>query len=308
MASPENAKLVELLRANKPAAAPLDVMRTQVEKMRSNFVELNARAKIRPDTKREAVDAGGVRAEWFTPAGVREDQVLLYLHGGGYVMGSVETHRSLVDDLATAAGCRALSLDYRLAPEARFPAAIEDATAAYRWLLGQGVHASHIVIGGDSAGGGLAAAALLSLRDAGDPLPAGAALLSAWLDMEGTGESCQTRAEQDPMIDPGSLRGMSRLYVGESGNLRDPLASPLLAPLHGLPPLLVQAGDWEVLRDDSTRFAHEVHRAGGEVTLSIWPEMVHVFPFFAFFIPEAREGVKEIGDFLRRCLDAAAAS
>jgi acetyl esterase/lipase len=305
MASPEHTKLVELLRGNKAAAAPLEVMRTQVDKMRSNFVEANARARIRPDTKREPVDAGGVKAEWFTPAGAREDQVMLYLHGGGYVMGSVETHRSLVDDLAVATGCRALSLDYRLAPEAPFPAAIEDASAAYRWLVGQGIPASKLVIGGDSAGGGLAAATLLALRDAGDPLPAGAALLSAWLDMEGTGESCQTRNELDPMVDAGSLHGMARLYVGENGNLRDPLASPLLAQLQGLPPLLVQAGDWEVLRDDSTRFAHDVHAAGGDVTLSIWPEMVHVFPFFAHFTPEAREGVKEIGDFLRRCLDAA---
>jgi acetyl esterase/lipase len=308
MASPEHAKLVELLRANKPSAAPLEVMRAQVDKMRSTFVDANARAKIRPDTKREQVDAGGVRAEWFTPAGVRKDRVLLYLHGGGYVMGSVETHRSLVDDIGVAAGCRVLSLDYRLAPEAPFPAAIEDAAAAYRWLLDQGVDASRIVIGGDSAGGGLAAATLLSLRDAGDALPAGAALLSAWRDMEGTGESCQTRAREDPMVDPGSLQGMARLYVGDTGNLRDPLASPLLAQLHGLPPLLVQAGDWEVLRDDSTRFAHEVHAAGGNVKLSIWPEMVHVFPFFAHFTPEAREGVKEIGDFLRRCLDDAASS
>ncbi len=161
------------------------------------------------------------------------------------------------------------------------------------------------MIAGDSAGGGLTAATLLALRDAGDPLPAGAALLSPLLDLEGTGESCQTRAEEDPMVDAEGIRGMGRLYVGDNGNLRDPLASPLLASVQGLPPLLVQAGDWEVLRDDSTRFAHEVHAAGGDVTLSIWDEMVHVFPFFAPFIPEGREGVTEIGDFLRRCLDAA---
>ncbi len=305
MASPEHVKLVELLRANKPTSAPLEVMRAQVPKMRQNFVEVNARAKVRPDTKRVAVDAGGVPAEWFTPAGVREDQVLLYFHGGGYVMGSVETHRSLVDDLGVATGVRVLSVDYRLAPEHPYPAAIEDATTAYRWLLEQETTPADTVIAGDSAGGGLAAATLLALRDAGDPLPAGAALLSPWLDMEGTGESVQTRAEIDPMVDAGSLAGMARLYLGDAGNPRDPLASPILAPLQGLPPLLVQAGDWEVLRDDSTRFADEVHRAGGDVTLSIWDEMVHVFPFFAPFTPEGRAGVQEIGDFLRGALDRA---
>lgn len=305
MASAENAKLVELLRNVKPAPAPYEVMRNSVDKMRDVFVQANAKAKIRPDTKRVAVDAGGVPAEWFTPSGVREDQALLYLHGGGYVMGSVETHRSLIDDIASATGCRALALNYRLAPEHPFPAPVEDATAGYRWLLAQGVAAENIVIAGDSAGGGLTAATLLALRDAGDPLPAGAALLSPWVDLEGTGASCETRAEQDPMIHPIGLRGMGRLYVGENGNLRDPLASPLLAPQHGLPPMLVQAGDWEVLRDDATRLTHEIHAAGGEVTLSIWPEMVHVFPFFAPFIPEGREGVAEIGRFLRTCLDAA---
>ncbi len=305
MASPENAKLVRLLRENQAPAVPYAVMKTQVDKMRENFIAANRGFKVRPDTAIDPVDAGGVPGAWFTPAGARTDRVLLYLHGGGHVMGSAETHRSLIDDLASALGCRALGLDYRLAPEYPFPAGLEDATAAYRWLLKEVNGALQIVLAGDSAGGGLAAATLIALRDAGDPLPAGAALLSPWTDLEGTGPSCQTRAALDPMVTPIGLHGMARLYVGESGNLRDPLASPLLAELQGLPPLLVQAGDWEILRDDAVRFAEGVHRAGGSVRCSIWPEMVHVFPFFTSFIPEAREGVAEIAAFLRDCLDAA---
>jgi monoterpene epsilon-lactone hydrolase len=305
MASAENAKLVQLLRENRPPAVPYEVMKNQVDKMRENFVAANRGFKVRSDTAIDPVDAGGVPGAWFTPAAASADYVLLYLHGGGHVMGSVQTHRSLIDDLAHGLGGRALGLDYRLAPEHPFPAGLEDATAAYRWLLKSGYGARQIVLAGDSAGGGLAAATLVALRDAGDPLPAGAALLSPWTDLEGTGPSCQTRAELDPMVTPMGLRAMARLYVGEAGNLRDPLASPLLAKLHGLPPLLVQAGDWEILRDDAVRFAEAVHRAGGSVRCSIWPEMVHVFPFFTSFIPEAREGVAEIVAFLRDCLGAA---
>jgi len=308
MASPENAKLVAALRANRAPAAPYEVMKNHVGKLRDNMVELTRRFDPRPDTKIENIRVGNIGGAWFTPTGVRTDRVLLYLHGGGYVIGSVDTHRGLVDDIATALGCRALAIDYRLAPEHPFPTAIQDAVAAYRWLVASGVRPEQIAIAGDSAGGGLAAATLLSLRDAGGPLPAGAALLSPWTDLEGTGVSCQTRAELDPMTTPLGLGSMARLYVGESGDLRNPLASPYLAKLHGLPPVLVQAGDWEILRDDAVRFAEGVHRAGGTVKLSLWPEMVHVFPFFTSFIPEAREGVDEIATFLRGCLDRALAA
>lgn len=247
------------------------------------------------------VSAGGVPAEWIDAPGGATDRALLYLHGGGYVAGSIDSHRNLTGHLAKALGCRVLALDYRLAPEHPHPAAVEDATAAYRWLLAEGFAPGHLAISGDSAGGGLTVAALVKLRDDGAPLPACAVPISPFADMEGTGESMTTRAAVDPMVSPGQIREIAGLFLG-GGDPRDPYASPIHADLSGLPPLLVQVGDAEVLLDDSTRLAERATAAGVAVTLEVWPEMIHVFQASAGYVPESDEAVARIAAFCRHHL------
>ena len=244
------------------------------------------------------VDAGGVSAEWSVAAGVDEAKVVLYVHGGGYVMGSAGSHRDMTGRLSKAAGARVLSLNYRLAPEHPFPAPVDDAVAAYRWLLAQGISPGNIAVAGDSAGGGLAIATLLALRDAGEPLPAAGIGISAWVDMEGTGESMTTRAAVDPVVQKEGLLGMAKLYLGDA-DPKSPLAAPLHADLGGLPPLLLQVGDAETLLDDSTRLAEKARAAGVDVTLKVWDEMPHVWHLFAPILPEGRQAIDEIGSFVQ---------
>ena len=244
------------------------------------------------------VDAGGVAAEWSVAAGVDEAKVVLYVHGGGYVMGSAGSHRDMTGRLSKAAGARVLSLNYRLAPEHPFPAPVDDSVAAYRWLLAQGISPGNIAVAGDSAGGGLAIATLLALRDAGEPLPAAGIGISAWVDMEGTGESMTTRAAVDPVVQKEGLLGMAKLYLGDA-DPKSPLAAPLHADLGGLPPLLLQVGDAETLLDDSTRLAEKARAAGVDVTLKVWDEMPHVWHLFAPILPEGRQAIDEIGSFVQ---------
>ena len=246
-----------------------------------------------------SVSANGVPALWVTPQGAEPTRTMLYLHGGGYVIGSSATHRKMVGHLAKAAGCRALVVDYRLAPEHPHPAAVQDAVAAYRFLLEQGNAPSAMVVAGDSAGGGLTVALLVSLRDAGVTLPAAAMALSPWVDLEGTGESVTTRAEVDLMVTPALTKVMTDLYMGGQ-DLRQPTASPLYADLRGLPPLYVQVGDEETLLDDSTRLVARARAAGVEASLDVFPEMWHVFQLFAGFLPEADDAVVRLGAFARR--------
>ena len=244
------------------------------------------------------VEAGGVSAEWSVAAGADETKVVLYVHGGGYVMGSAGSHRDVTGRLSKAAGARVLSLNYRLAPEHPFPAPVDDAVAAYRWLLAQGISPGNIAVAGDSAGGGLAIATLLALRDAGEPLPAAGVGISPWVDMEGTGESMTTRAAVDPVVQKEGLLGMAQLYLGDA-DPKNPLAAPLHADLAGLPPLLLQVGDAETLLDDSTRLAEKARAAGVDVTLKVWDEMPHVWHLFAPILPEGRQAIDEIGSFFQ---------
>jgi monoterpene epsilon-lactone hydrolase len=245
-----------------------------------------------------AVIAGGVPAEWIdAPDGV-EDRVVLYLHGGGYVAGSIDSHRNLTGHLAAAMGCRILALDYRLAPEHPHPAAVTDAVAAYRWLLDQGIAPEHVVIAGDSAGGGLTVALLLRARDEGLAMPAAAVPISPMVDLEATGESMTTRAELDPMVSRDMALEIVQLFLGD-GDRRDPYAAPLHGELAALPPLLIQVGDAEVLLDDSVRLADKARTAGVDVTLEVWPEMVHVFQGSAGFVPEADEAIAHIANYCR---------
>jgi epsilon-lactone hydrolase len=250
------------------------------------------------EVKCEPVDANGVKAEWITATNAAPDRVVLYLHGGGYVMGSIDTHRELVARLSKAAQARALALDYRLAPEHPFPAAVDDSITAYRWLLAQGYKPGRIVIAGDSAGGGLAISTLLALRDIGAPLPAGAACISPWVDFEAEGESMTSRAAQDPLVSREMILSIARMYVGEKGNLREPLAAPINAVLNNLPPLFIQVGDAETLLDDSTRLADHAEKAGVDVTLQIWEEMPHVWHLAAPVLAEGQEAIEKIGEFV----------
>jgi acetyl esterase/lipase len=245
----------------------------------------------------DPVDAGGVPAEWVAAGGVRPGRVLLYFHGGAYQIGSPATLRHLVALLSGVTRARALSVDYRLAPEHPFPAAVEDALAAYRWLLASGTDPALIAVAGDSAGGGLALAALLALRDAGEPMPAAAVALSPWTDLALTGDSLRTRAAVDVMIKPEGMRETAALYLA-GADPRHPYASPLYADLRGLPPLLIHVGDAEVILDDSTRLAARASEAGVEVSLEIWDEMPHVFPAFAGLLPEADQAIERIGTWL----------
>lgn len=245
------------------------------------------------------VTAGGVSAEWVSMPGSATDRVILYLHGGAYTMGSPRTHRDLAARLSQASGARVLVADYRLAPEGPYPAGIEDATAAYGWLLENGITPEHIAIGGDSAGGGLTLATLLSLRDSGKPLPAVAILMSPWTDLTGSGESMATRLEADPIIKPTDITFHVNHYAG-SHDPATPLISPVFADLKGLPPMLIHVGNDEVLLDDSVRVAENAQAAGVEVKLKVWEGMWHVFQAYAMAVPEARESIDELGAFVNR--------
>lgn len=253
-------------------------------------------------TKRAEVH--GLVAEWFTPKRAPERKLVLYLHGGAYIMGSIATHRQFVSHIARATGVRTLLPEYRLAPEHPFPAAVEDAVGLYRALLADGYAPEDIVIAGDSAGGGLTMATLLSLRDAGDPLPAAACLLSPWLDLAASGETMSTHAHRDPWFKPDDMPLVAGYYCTEE-QLRNPLVSPVYADLSGLPPLYIQVGGEEILLSDSTRAADKVKAAGGTVELEIWPGMWHVFQVFVHLMPEARIATKKIGAYTSRALRVA---
>lgn len=241
------------------------------------------------------ISANGIPAEWIE-APLASSGVILYLHGGAYALGSINSHRQWIARLAGATGRRALAINYRLAPEHPFPAALEDALSAYHWLLDQGSEPAQIFIAGDSAGGGLALAALLALRDGGEPLPAGAICFSPWTDLTLSGASMQGKADLDPILDPDSLRKYAAYYAGDH-DLSEPLISPLFAELSGLPPLLIQVGTDEILLDDATRLAERAREAGVSVTLEIGDEMFHVFHMFSF-LPETKKAVESITRFV----------
>jgi acetyl esterase/lipase len=245
------------------------------------------------------VDAGGVPAEWVTTDESVEERVIYYLHGGGYVACSINTHREMVSRLARAAKARGLLIDYRLAPGHPFPAAVEDAVTGYRWLLSRGIKPARMAIAGESAGGGLSVATLVALRDALEPLPAAAVLASPWVDMEIVGESMVTRAAIDPVVQPDTLRAMARAYLGKA-DPRAPLASPIHADLAGLPPLLIQVGTAEVLYDDAARLAQRAESAGVEVVLEPWPDMIHMWHAFASILPEGQQAINRIGEFVQK--------
>ena len=247
----------------------------------------------------EVVDAGGVPAEWISAQGSDPNRAILGLHGGGYVLGSIATHRTHFAHISEATGARCLVIDYRLAPENPFPAAVDDATAAYRWLLASGLSSDRLAIVGDSAGGGLTLGTLVALRQAGESLPAAAVCLSPWTDMEFSGESM--RSADDPLLTLSAIEGMRDAYL-QGGDSRDPRAAPLHADFAQFPPLLIQVGTRELLLDDATRVAERARAAGVDVTLEACEGLIHVWHLFDPTLPESVAAYARIGAFVRKHL------
>ena len=261
--------------------------------------EAAARLTVLPKGARfQPVDAGGVKAEWMEMPQVNRDRVFLLLHGGGYSSGSPRTHRKLAANLSRAAFARVLTPEYRLAPEHPFPAAIKDAIKVYGWLLDQGIPAANIVVGGDSAGAGLALSMLLALRDAGAAMPRAAVLMSAWTDLTVSSPSHAANKKLDPQVTREGLRKAGELYIGKHDPAL-PQASVLFADPRGLPPLLLQVGGDEVLLDDSRIFAERARAAGVDATLRVFDGMWHVFQAHAPEVPEAQAAMNDIAAFIR---------
>ncbi len=291
MASAAIDQVLRHLDKHRPSERTLPGLRAYVDAMTAMEPEAH-------DVAAHAITVGGVRAERVTTPGCDETRTLLYFHGGGYAFGSASGYRPFTGRLARAFGGAVVTLDYRLAPEHPFPAGLDDAVAACRALLPTTDLGKRLVLGGDSAGGGLALAAMVTLRDAGDPLPAGAALLSPWVDLEGPGESMNTRAAVDPIVTREGMRNLSAMYVGDAGDRRNPLVSPTHARLAGLPPLLMHTGTREVQYDDAVAFVAKVRAAGVPIEFEAWEGMLHVFQIFPV-LPEAGAAIGKIGGFLR---------
>lgn len=301
MASQELQKVLDLMAANRDPdaldpSAGIDVLR---ERMNANMGFPATEAATVVD-----VDANGVPAEWVTVAESDPARRIVYVHGGGYVIGTRATHRRLCEEIARAAEAAVLNLDYRLAPEHPFPAAVDDAIAGLQFAQANGPDGAGapdaVFVGGDSAGGGLTLATLLAARERGVPAPDGGICISAWTDLAITGESYETRAEQDPMISKdGGIEGMAAMYLG-GADAKTPLASPLYADYGGLPPLLMQVGDHEVLLSDTTRAAERARAAGVEVTEEVWDEMFHVWHMFSPMLPEGQQAIERIGEWVRQ--------
>ena len=272
---------------------------TDIRKERAYLEGLGSMFKVPKGIKVVEVSANGVPAEWLIPPGISTERVVLYLHGGAYVAGSINSHRSIAANIAIAAKARALIIDYRLAPEHPYPAAVEDAVSAYKWLINNQADPRHLAVAGDSAGGGLTLALLVSLRDRKVPLPAAGVCLSPWTDLAFSGESWKSKAAVDLIVFAVKEREFARLYLGGI-EPQAPLASPLYADLKGLPPLLVQVGTNELLLSDSTRLVDRAKEAGVNAVIDEWEKMQHVWQFAASFIPEGRRAIARIGEFIDR--------
>ena len=293
MPSPQHEAVVAALvaqQASAPATPPT------LEETRAGFEAMTAAFAVPADVRVQPSRAGSVPAAWIQAPGARDDAALLYLHGGGYILGSIRTHAELCGRIARATGVRVLAIDYRLAPEHPFPAAVEDAVAAYRWLLAQQLDPGRLAVGGDSAGGGLTLATLVALRDARERLPACAFGLSPYADLS---DARPDEGNGDPLIAAEAIAMMAGTYL-QGRDARQPLASPVFADYRGLPPLLIQVGTRERLLSDSLRVAERARAAGVDVTLEKGEGLVHVWHLFGPEMPEARDAVARIGAFVRK--------
>ena len=296
MVSPEMQNMIKLLRDS------VAKMELTVKAQRALLEQLSAAVPLPSDVKYEAVNAGGVPAEWISVPDIIEHNIILHFHSGYYVAGSVKVERPFVSDISRACNCRMLAIDYRLAPENPFPAAVEDATMVYRWLINdQGINPKKVIIEGLSAGGGLTVACLIKLRDNGDPLPAAAISLCPQADLTLSGKSYKKNRDLD-WLSYESSKFNAPLYLG-GADARNPLISPIFGDLKGLPPLLIQTGSSEVLHDDAVRLAKRAKKARMDVTLDIWKDMVHAFQIFSAFAPESRNAIKKISEFTNKFFD-----
>jgi epsilon-lactone hydrolase len=290
MADPEITALRALI-ASRPRSTEIAQRRRDIDARGRAF-------GIPADVTVEKVNANGVPAEWTATPDAATDRAILYLHGGGYVIGSIDSHRHVAAEAGRAAGMRTLVIDYRLAPEHRFPAAVEDSVAAYRYLLSRGIASRNIALAGDSAGGGLVVGAMLAIRAAGLALPGAGWCISPWVDMEASGETMTSRAAADPTVQKAGILAMARLYLN-GADPRSPLAAPVYADLRGLAPLLIQVGAAEILLDDALRLAKVAGAADVYVELQVWPEMIHVWHLFHPELNAGRRALKDGGAFVR---------
>ena len=282
----------------------LNIREAPVPKMRERLDLVGRLGRKAKDVVVEEAEIAGLHAEWYRPKEPLSGKVFLYLHGGAYALGSCDSHRALATRIASAAKVDTVLPEYRLAPENPFPAGLQDCVAAYRALLDQGYAADDIIIGGDSAGGGLTMATMLQLRHDGIPLPRAAVLLSPFLDVSASGESMKTRVERDPWFDPDNISVVVGHYCPDE-DPRNPLLSPVFANVAGLPSTLIHVGDDEILLSDSTRIADKLRAAGIEVELEVFPEMWHVFQLFIGAMPESRVAVEKIGAYIRAAFGGA---
>lgn len=295
MASDAFSTVVELIRQN---FAYLGDVELSARELRAGMESMVGAMPVLDGTTVEPLSVEGVPSEWVRPGVVvAPDACVLYLHGGGYVIGSCNTHRPLASHLACRTGLPVLVVDYRLAPEHPYPSAVDDALTAYEWLLARGFEPGRIVVAGDSAGGGLTLATLLALRDRGRQQPALGVPISPWTDLTLSGESMTSMADRDPMVNRAGLQRMADWYAAGC-DPTEPLVSPVFADPTGLPPLLIHVGEAETLRDDAVRFAERAAKAGVDVTLEVWPEMIHVWHVLGTDVPESEAGVARIAEFI----------
>ena len=286
--------MVNLRERGHPDGLTLAERRARMEEIGDRF-PAPATATIEP------LEIAGCKAEWVYDKDADQGRVMLYVHGGGYVQGSLATHRNMVYEIAKAMGGRVLNLDYRLGPEHPFPAAVDDTVAAWKYLLANGVDPAKASFGGDSAGGGLVVAALMAVRDASLALPACGCCISPWTDLVGLGRTMETKADEDPMVNRAALDFFADLYAGDADRAA-PLISPLFGDLAGLPPLLVQVGTAETLLDDSRRLAARARHAGVAVDYAEWPGMPHIWHIFAPLLQQSRDAIQELGAYVKdRC-------
>ncbi|HUN39474.1 MAG TPA: alpha/beta hydrolase [Acetobacteraceae bacterium] len=292
MSDPEIVALRELI-ASRPRAADIAQRRRDIDERGRQF-------GVPADVTVEKVSANGVPAEWTATQAADRNSAVLYFHGGGYVIGSLDSHRHAVAEIGRASAARTLAIDYRMAPEHPFPAAVQDALAAYRFLLESGIKPGRICIAGDSAGGGLVVAAMLAIRGANLPQPGCGWCISPWVDLACSGGSMQDNAARDPTVQKAGVLEFAGIYLA-GADPRSPLASPIHGDLHGLPPLLIQVGSVETLLDDALMLARTAALADVHVELQVWPEMIHVWHLFFPMLAAGRRAIAVGGGFVRRC-------
>jgi acetyl esterase/lipase len=283
--------MIEMIRSQSDGSVPT------IEGLRAQAQASGGMSPLVPDTSVTRAAAGPVPVEWVAAPGASQDRTLVHFHGGGYAVGGLDSSRAFASQLSLAARARVLVVDYRLAPEHPYPAALDDAVAAYRWALDSGADPTQLTVIGESSGGGLALATLVALRDGGGPLPALTVVCSPWTDLTLSGDSMTTRKEIDPLIQGELLAELAKAYLG-AVDPRLPTVSPLFADLSGLPDLMIQVGTAEILLDDSLRIADAARAAGVDVTLDVWDDMIHTWQLFAAFVPEGKEAIDKIGSYI----------